>query len=77
MLNQWLTEKEIAVIQESAFQNYEDTHGYRPRRKNQKHIAYDFMIDFLRNMELTECIGYLRPLGIPLIKAITLWNGLE
>ena len=72
-----LTEKQIAVIQAIAFQNYKDAHGYMPESKGEKQLAYDFIIDFLRNMEITECVGYLKPLGIPLITAIALWNGLE
>jgi len=72
-----LTEEQITTMQKFAFQNYEDAHGYRPIRKEQKQIAYDFIIDFLRNMDVTECVGYLKPLGIPLIAAINLWNSLE
>ena len=77
ILKRVLTERETAIIQEFAFQNYEDAHGYSPRREDQKQIAYDFMIDFLRNMEVTECVGCLKPLGMPLVTAITLWHGLE
>jgi len=73
----YFTEGQITAIQELAFTNYEDAHGYRPMRKEQKQTAYDFIIDFLRNMDVTECVGYLKPLGIPLIAAINLWNGLE
>ncbi len=71
------TEEQITTIQKFAFTNYEDAHGYRPIRKAQKQIAYDFIIDFLRNMDVTECVGYLKPLGIPLLVAINLWNNLE
>lgn len=77
ILKQFMTEREIAIIQEFAFQNYEDAHGYRPKQKMQKMIAYDFIIDFMRDMNITECVEYLKPLGIPLINAITLWYGLE
>ena len=69
--------REIAIIQEFAFQSNEDAHGYSPRWEDQKQIAYDFMIDFLRNMEVTECVGCLKPLGIPLVTAIKFWHGLE
>ncbi len=71
------TEEQITAMQKFAFTNYEDAHGYRPIRKGQKQIAYEFIIDFLRNMEVTECVGYLKPLGIPLITAINLWSSLE
>ncbi len=72
-----LTEEQITTMQKLAFTNYEDAHSYRPIRKEQKQIAYDFIIDFLRNMDITECVGYLKPVGIPLIAAINLWNSLE
>ena len=72
-----LTERQIRTMQRIAFQNYEDTHGYRPKRKEEKMLAYDFLIDYLRDMDVTECVGYLKPFGIPLVVAITLWNGLE
>ncbi len=72
-----LTENQISIMQKIAFTNYEDAHGYRPIRKEQKQIAYDFIIDFLRDMDITECVGYLKPLGIPLLVAIKLWNSLE
>ena len=72
-----LTERQITIIQEIAFQNYEDTHGCRPKRKGEKQIAYEFIIDFLRNMDITECVGYLKPFDIPLLTAINLWNRLE
>jgi len=73
----YFTEGQITVIQELAFQNYEDAHGYRPMRKEQKQTAYDFIIDFLRNMDVTECVGYLKPIGIPRLVVINLWNSLE
>ena len=72
-----LTERQIRTMQRIAFQNYEDAHGYRPKRKEEKMLAYDFLIDYLRDMDVTECVGYLKPFGIPLVVAITLWNGLE
>lgn len=72
-----LTENQIAIIQEFAFQNYEDSHGCKPKRKEEKQLAYDFTIDFIRNMNITECVGCLKPLGIPLITAVNLWHGLE
>lgn len=72
-----LTESQIQTVQELAFQNYEDAHGYRPKRKEEKQLAYDFIIDFIRDMEVTECVGYLKPMGIPLITAVNLWHGLE
>ncbi len=72
-----LTEEQITTMQKLAFTNYEDAHGYRPVQKGQKQIAYDFIIDFLRNMGVTECVGCLKPLGIPLLVAINLWNSLE
>lgn len=77
MLKWWLTEWQIAIIQEFAFQNYEDAHGCRPKRKEEKQIAYGFIIDFLRDMDAAECVGCLKPLGIPLLAAIKLWEGLE
>lgn len=73
----YLTEKQIIILQKYAFTNYEETHGYKPMRREQKQIAYGFIIDFLRNMNVTECIAYLKPIGIPLITAINLWNSLE
>jgi len=72
-----LTEKQISNLQKFAFQNYEDAHGYRPVRKEQKQFAYDFTIDFLRSMGVAECVGHPNPLAIPLITAINLWNSLE
>lgn len=77
LLRGLLTKREIAVIQECAFQNYEDAHNHRPKRKEQKQMAYSFIIDFLRNMDITECVRYLKPIGIPLLVAIRLWEGLE
>lgn len=77
VLKGMLTEEQIKVIQEFAFQNYEDAHDSRPKRKEQKQIAYGFIIDFIRDMEITECVGCLKPLGIPLLVAIKLWEGLE
>lgn len=73
----FLTELQITVIQEFAFQNYEDTHSTRPKRKTEKQLAYDFIIDFLRDIDVIECVGCLKPLGIPLIAAVNLWHGLE
>lgn len=73
----YLSEEQITTLQKFAFTNYEDAHRYRPMRKEQKQIAYDFIIDFLRNMDITECVGYLKPLGIPLNATINLWNSLE
>ena len=72
-----LTEEQITIIQEFAFKNYEDAHGSRPTRKEQKQLAYDFAIDFIHDMDITECVRYLKPLGIPLLVAIKLWEGLE
>lgn len=72
-----LTENQIAIIQDFAFQNYEDAHGCRPGRKEEKQLAYGFTIDFIRSMNVTECVGCLKPLGIPLIAAVNLWHGLE
>lgn len=77
MLRLYLTEAQITAIQELAFQNYEDAHDYRPKRKEEKQLAYDFAIDLIRGMTVTECVGYLKPMGIPLITAIILWHGLE
>ncbi len=77
MLKGLLTEEQITIIQEFAFQNYEDAHGSRPKRKGQKQLAYNFAIDFIHDMEVTECVGCLKPLGIPLLVAIRLWEGLE
>lgn len=77
ILKRHLTELQITTIQKVAFKNYEDAHGYKPKRKEQKQLAYDFMIDFICNMDVTECVRYLKPFGIPLITAITLWHGLE
>lgn len=77
MFRLYLTEAQITAIQESAFQNYEDAHGYRPKRKEEKQLAYDFAVDFIRDMMVTECVGYLKPMGIPLTTAVNLWHGLE
>lgn len=77
ILKGYFTEEQITAMQKLAFINYEDAHGYRPVRKEQKQIAYEFIIDFLRDMDVTECVGYLKPVGIPLLVAIRLWNGLE
>lgn len=72
-----LSEWEITAIQEYAFQNYEEAHGRRPEKKEEKQLAYDFITDYLRGMEIAECTGCLKPLGIPLMSAARLWHGLE
>lgn len=72
-----LTENQIAIIQDFAFQNYEDAHGHRPDQKTEKQMAYDFTINFIRNMNITECVRCLKPLGIPLTTAVNLWHVLE
>lgn len=72
-----LTEHQIAVIQEYAFQNYEDAHGRKPKKKEEKQMAYGFTVDFLRDMNVTECVKCLKPIGIPLLTAIKLWDTLE
>jgi len=77
ILKGYFTEEQIVAMQKFAFTNYEDAHGYRPIRKEQKQIAYGFIIDFLRDMDVTDCVGCLKPLGIPLIATINLWNSLE
>ena len=72
-----LTERQITALQKMALQNYEDAHGCKARSKGEKMLAYDFMVDFIRDMEVVECVRYLRPLRIPLITVIRLWEGLE
>lgn len=71
-----LTERQIAAVQKMALQNYEDAHGHRARNKGEKMLAYGFMIDFMRDMDITEFVRYLSPLGIPLGAAVNLWHGL-
>ena len=77
LLKGMLTESQIGIVQNVALQNYEDAHGHKAMSKGEKMLAYEFMVDFLRDMDVTECVGYLKPLGIPLITAIRLWEGLE
>ena len=72
-----LTEHQIAAIQEYAFQNYEDAHGRKPEKKEERQMAYGFTVDFLRDMNVTECVRCLKPVGIPLLTAIKLWDTLE
>ena len=72
-----MTEREIAFMQGIAFLNYEEGHGRRPKLKGEKMLAYDFIIGFIRDMNVSECVGYLKPFGIPLIVAVNLWHGLE
>lgn len=76
-LIEFLTERQIDAVQKKALQNYEDAHGHKAMSKGEKMLAYDFMIDFIRDMDITECVRYLRPLGIPLITVIRLWEGME
>lgn len=73
----YFTERQIAAMQELAFANYEDAHGYRPMRKEQKQIAYDFIINFLRDMDAGECIEYLKPLGMRQCAIVELWDSLD
>ena len=46
-------------------------------QKTEKPMAYDFTINFIRNMNITECVRCLKPLGIPLTTAVNLWHVLE
>lgn len=77
MFKEYLTGKEIADMQELAFSNFEDAHGYRPMRKNQKQVAYGFMEDLIYNMEMEECVDYLGCYGISQYKAEAIWQSLE
>ena len=71
------TRREILDMQKVAFQNYEDAHGHKPIRKDQKEIAYSFIRDLLYNMEVCECVDYLKSFGISESNAIKFWESLE
>lgn len=73
----YFTEWEISSLQELAFSNYEDAHGYRPMKKWQKQIAYDFLCDFLYNMDKKECIEYFNPFRKSHLVIEEFWNSLE
>ena len=77
MLKYYLTGKEIADMQELAFRNYMDAHGYRPMRKEQKQVAYGFIEDLIYNMDLEECVDYLGGYGIARYKAEAIWQSLD
>lgn len=42
------TDRQIAVLQEVAFMKYESVHGYRPKRKEEKRIAYSMLYEKLK-----------------------------
>ena len=44
MFKDYLTGNQITNVQEMEFIFYEDVHGYKPRRKAQKQLAYEFVI---------------------------------
>jgi hypothetical protein len=77
MLNPYLTNFQIALVQDTAFQYYEDAHGYRPMRKKQKQFAYGFIQEFFYGIEIDECIEFLGRYGVPKIKSIEFWQSLD
>lgn len=77
MFEGFLTGKQIADMQETAFGCYEDAHGYRPMRKNQKQIAYGFIQDLFYDMSLDDCIDYLELFDVSEEIATRFWENLE
>jgi hypothetical protein len=63
-LERFMDGKQIAAMQETAFEYYEDAHGYRPKRKNQKQFAYQFVWEQLQSMSINECIEYMGKFGV-------------
>lgn len=73
LFKNFFTVREIQVMQDLAFSNYKDAHGFRPMRKEQKQVAYGFIEDLIYNMGLNECVDFLGSYGIVWHKATALW----
>jgi hypothetical protein len=61
----YLTNNQIAQLQETAFKFYKDAHGYKPRRKSQKQFAYSFVVETLNMMDWEEFKYFLDSYGVP------------
>lgn len=77
MLDNYLTGYQIDLLKRKAYQFYQDAHGYKPLRKEQKQVAYGFIKDLLYNMKIDECIEFMEKIGVPAYKATELWQSLE
>lgn len=79
LLSKYFTNSEIAKIQEIAFKEYKDAHGYRPMRKNQKQCAYGFLIDFIYSeiVNCLDCYEYLKYTGVSFDSVKEFWKSLD
>lgn len=79
LLEKYFTGREIAGIQQIAYKEYYDAHGYLPKRKVQKQCAYAFLVDFIRNniVDAEDCYNYLRSAGVARVNIEKFWASLN